>query len=417
MRCRIFTLFFPLAVLAYGATVDRTFSARLAKGTTDERIKLYESLLVSSPDNMQLQSGLIAVYLQKLRESSDYTYLDRAAKLTDNMLAKEGGNFVALRFQNEVDLQRHNFQAVAERAGDMAKYAASDQGNWGNLGDALMELGEYQSAGQAYLRMFSLGPNLGSYNRLAYFHFVTGDAEKAIGLMRDAIASADPLPENVAWCWAELGDMYFKTGKLQQAADSYRIATKLFPPLHRAFAGLGKVAATRGEIEIAIENYKHAQAIVPLVEYAGALEDLYSTSHLASKAQEQRDLIEAIETLGRVANEKINRNLALLLADHNRHLDVALSLMQAEIPVRGDVYTWDALAWVLFKNGRSTEAREASLKALKLGTPEPVFYFHASKIAQACGDEEAAIGYSKRLGALNDRFDFGKSETASRVAR
>jgi tetratricopeptide (TPR) repeat protein len=417
MRIRILTSFLALAVSTYGATVDRTLSARLTKGTTDERIKLYERLLASSPDNMQLQSGLIAVYLQKLRESSDYTYLDRAAKLTDNLLAREGGNFTALRFQNEIDLQRHNFQAVVERAGDMAKYAPSDQGNWGNLGDALMELGEYQGAGRAYLRMFALGPNLGSYNRLAYFHFVTGDPEKAIGLMRDAIASTDLLPENIAWCWAELGDMYFKTGRLAEAADSYRMAIKMFPPLHRAFAGLAKVAATRGEIEIAIENYKHAQAIVPLVEYAGALEDLYTASHLGSQAQEQRDLIEAIETLGRAANEKTNRNLALLLADHNRHLDVALSLMQAEIPVRGDVYTWDALAWVLFKNGRPTEARTASLKAVKFGTPEPVFYFHASRIAQACGDEEAAIEYSKRLSALNDRFDFGKSETASRVAR
>jgi len=417
MRCRVGAFLLTFAALGFGGTVDRNLSARITKGTTDERIKLYERLLASSPNDLQLQGGLIAVYLQKLRESSDFTYLDRAAKLTDSMLAREGGNFAALRFQNEIDLQRHNFQAVVDRAGDMAKYAPSDQGTWGNLGDALMELGEYQNAGQAYLRMFALGPNLGSYNRLAYFHFVTGEPEKAIGLMRDAIASADPLPENIAWCWAELGDMYFKTGRLPEAAEAYHAAINLFPPLHRAFAGLGKVAATRGEIEIAIENYKHAQAIVPLVEYAGALEDLYTTSHMASKAQEQRDLIEAIETLGRAANEKTNRNLALLLADHNRHLDVALGLMQAEIPVRGDVYTWDALAWVLFKNGRSIEARTASLKAVKLGTPEPVFYFHASKIAQACGDEEAAIGYSKRLSALNDRFDFGKSETASRVAR
>jgi tetratricopeptide (TPR) repeat protein len=200
MRIRILTSFLALAVSTYGATVDRTLSARLTKGTTDERIKLYERLLASSPDNIQLQSGLIAVYLQKLRESSDYTYLDRAAKLTDNLLAREGGNFTALRFQNEIDLQRHNFQAVVERAGDMAKYAPSDQGNWGNLGDALMELGEYQGAGRAYLRMFALGPNLGSYNRLAYFHFVTGDPEKAIGLMRDAIASTDLLPENSATC-------------------------------------------------------------------------------------------------------------------------------------------------------------------------------------------------------------------------
>jgi tetratricopeptide (TPR) repeat protein len=176
------------------------------------------------------------------------------------------------------------------------------------------------------------------------------------------------------------------------------------------------VAAAQGKIKIAIENYRRAQSIVPLVEYAGALEDLYTAAGMSAEAREQKELIEAIEKLGRAANEKTNRNLALLLADHDRHLDTALNLMQAEIPIRGDVYTWDALSWALFKNGRTSEARAASLKALKLGTPEPVFYFHASKIAQSCGDEKAAGDYSKRLIALNEKFDFGKSEIASRVA-
>jgi tetratricopeptide (TPR) repeat protein len=405
-----------LAAVLAGAPVDRTLSARLIQGTTDDRIKAYEKLLASSPDDVKLQSGLISAYLQKLRESSDYTYLDRAAKITEKMLEREGGNFAALRFQNEIDLQRHDFRAVVERAEDMTKYARSDQGNWGNLGDALMELGEYERAGQAYWKMFALGPNLASYNRLAYFHFVTGDAERAIGFMRSAIASSNSLPENTAWCWAELGDMYFKTGKLAEAAAAYEAAVKLFPALHRAVAGLGKVAAAQGKIDVAIENYKRAQSMVPLVEYAGALEDLYTADGMPAKAQEQSDLIEAIEKLGRAANERTNRNLALLLADHGRHLDTALSLMQAEIPVRGDVYTWDALSWVLFKNGRTAEARTASLKALKLGTPEPVFYFHASKIAQSCGDATAAAGYSNRLATLNEKFDFGKSEIASRVA-
>ena len=417
MKQHVFIAFLLLPTLLAGAPIDRTLSAQLASATTDERIQRYEKLLAASPGNAQLQSGLVSAYLQKLRESSDYTYLDRASKLVDKMLETEGGNFAALRFENEIDLQRHDFRAVVDRAQDMARYAPSDQGNWGNLGDALMELGEYERAGNAYLKMFALRPNLGSYNRLAYFRFVTGDAQGAIRLMQDAIAAGDALPENTAWCWAELGDMYFKTGELSEAAGAYGAAIHLFPALHRASAGLGRVAAARGEIKIAIRNYKRAQSIVPLVEYAGALEDLYNAAGLADKANEQAQLIETIEKLGRATNEKTNRNLALLLADRNRHLNVALRLMQAEIPVRGDVYTWDALSWALFKNGRQQEAREASGKALKLGTPEPVFYYHAARIAEACGDKKAADDYSKRLAALNAKFDFGKSEMASEVIR
>ncbi|HEX3682298.1 MAG TPA: tetratricopeptide repeat protein [Bryobacteraceae bacterium] len=355
----------------------------LDRAKTDERIRTYQQLFASSPEDLRLESGLISAYLQKLRESADRAYLERASKLVDRMLEADGGNFTALRFENEIDLQRHEFKTVAERAEDMAKYSPSDPGNWGNLGDALMELGEYERAGQAYSRMFALRPNLGSYNRLAYFRFVTGDPVRAIELMRNAVEAGDPLAENTAWCWAELGDMYFKTGKLTAAADAYQSALALFPTLHRANAGLGKVEAARGHPDSAIHNYERAQSIVPMVEYAGALEDLYTNTGRANKAQQQRDLIEAIEKLGIANREKTNRNLALVLADHGRDLKLALELMETEIPTRGDVYTWDALSWVLYKSGRLPEARGASARALKLGTPEPVFYYHAKQIASA----------------------------------
>ena len=391
----------------------RAMLDQLARANTDQRIQGYERLLASSPEDPQLQLGLIAAYLQKLRESADFTYLDRASKLVDTMLEKDGGNFSALRFLNEVDLERHNFKEVAERAQSMAKYAPSDPGNWGNLGDALMELGEYERAGQAYSRMFALRPNLASYNRLAYFYFVTGDASRAIALMRNAADAGDPHAENTAWCWAELGDIYFKTGNLDQAADAYHTALHLFPTLHRASAGLGKVEAARGDVQSAIRNYERAQSIVPLVEYAAALEELYSAAGMSTKARRQRDLIETIEKLGRVTNEKTNRNLALVLADRKKDLPLALELMQAEIPVRGDVYTWDALAWVLFQSGRVQEANDAMAKALKLRTPEPLFYYHASRIAAASGDQTAATHYSNRLVSLNSKFDFGKSDVAT----
>lgn len=361
----------------------RQISRRLAHATTNERIKTYEALLAASPGDLELELGLIPAYLQKLRETADATYLDRASKLVGQILGKDDRNFAAMRFQNEIDLERHDFKEVAARAEDMAKYAPSDQGNWGTLGDALMELGEYERAGNAYVRMLALRPNLASYNRLAYFRFVTGDAPQAIALMTDAVVAGDAVPANTAWCASELGDMYFKTGKLREAAAAYREALRLFPALHRAYAGLGRVEAAQGQTEAAIQHFERAQSIVPMVEYAGALEDLYHAAGRTSKAQMQRELIETIEKLGQATNEKTNRNLALVLANHSRDLSLALHLMETELPVRGDVYTWDALGWVLFKNGRLVEARTASAKATRLGTPEPEFYHHAREIAQA----------------------------------
>ena len=412
MKRRIVS-FFLFAGLLCGQTaptiVKRSLDTELAHASTDERIKAYQKLLETEPNDQHANIGLISAYLQKLRESADFTYLDRASKLVDRLIEKDGGNFTALRFQNEIDLQRHDFKAVADRSRDMLQYAPSDQGTWGNLGDASMELGEYGQAERAYSKMFALRPNLASYNRLAFYRFVAGDVPAAVAFMRNAVEAGDPAPENTAWCLAELGDMYFKTGQVEAAADAYQSALDLFPRLHRAIAGLGKVAAARGSVDTAIRYYEHAQAIVPLVEYAGALEDLYTAAGKNSKAQQQRDLLATIEKIGKVTNEKTNRNLALLLADHTRDLPLALELMQTEIPIRGDVYTWDALGWVLFKSGKLDEAKAASARALKLGTPEPVFYYHARTIAQASGDPQAASKYAARLSALNAKFDFGKT--------
>jgi tetratricopeptide (TPR) repeat protein len=391
--CALAILF--AAAIAWAQTVPETSRAlgdRLAHATTNEQVKSREALLGKSPGDPRLIAGLVSAYLQKLRETADYRYLDRASQLVDRLLERDGGNFEALRFENEIDLQRHDFRAVAERSRDMIRYNASDPGIWGNLGDSLMELGEYENAREAYTKMFGLRPNLGSYNRLAYFRFVTGDADAAIGLMKDAIEAGSPVPENTAWCWAELGDMYFKTGKLDQAEKAYQSALSLFPSLHRASAGLGKVQAARGDIAGAIRSYQRAQSIVPLVEYAGALEDLFVAAGLQEKASEQRGLLEALEKIGTATNEKTNRNLALVLADHNRNLELALRLVEAEIPSRPDVYTWDALSWVLFKSGRLSEAREASAKALRLHTPEPIFHTHASAIASAVSNSEVIGG-------------------------
>ncbi len=211
--------FFAVLLIAEccGAQPARSLSSELGRASTDGRIRIYQHLITASPSDLRLQLGLANTYLQKLRDTADSNYLARASAIADRILAADGGLFQALRLENEIDLQRHDFRSVAERSRDMLKYAPSDPGTWGNFGDALMDLGEYDEAGHAYERMFALGPNLASYNRAAYFRFVTGDASRAIALMKEAIEAGSDNPENGAWCLAELGDLYFKTGQMEDA--------------------------------------------------------------------------------------------------------------------------------------------------------------------------------------------------------
>jgi len=94
--------------------------------------------------------------------------------------------------------------------------------------------------------------------------------------------------------------------------------------------------------------------------------------------------------MDQAAGLSANRSLALAYADHGRKLDHALAMIKEEMKTRRDIYQYDALAWVLYRNKQYAEAREASAKALELNTPEPLFHFHAAMIAKALSDPASA---------------------------
>jgi tetratricopeptide (TPR) repeat protein len=349
---------------------------------------------------------IVAVsYLQKLRETGDGSYLERAGQVLDAVLQRDGKNYEALRLRNEIQLNLHQFAAVAEDSRTLAKIAPGDPRNWGTLGDALMEMGEYDRAADAYQQMVNLRPGLASYNRVAFYRFVTGNAEGAIQAMQNAIGASSRVPENLAWCLVDLGWMYFKTGKIDEAAAAFGNALGVFPGYHRAWAGMGQVLSAQGSVVDAIKSYRKAEDVVPLPEYAAALAELYAAAGNETEARKQEALIDFIDQMGQAKGEKTNRNLALVYADQGRKLERALALARAELDSRRDVYSYDALAWALFKNGKYAEAEEAAARALRLNTAEPAFYYHAGRIAAALGKGCEAKKYEERMLSLNPKFD------------
>lgn len=380
--------------------------------STDDRISNASRALAVHPNNNPAACRLALAYIQKMRETVNFDYLNLATKLIDGVLERDPGNYEALRLRTEVAMERHEFRLVRDFAIEMTRFAPNDPGAWGSLGDASMELGEYRQAGDAYARMLALRPDLASYNRVAWHRFVTGDAPGAIALMKAAIVAGNAPAENLAWCWAELGGMFWKTGKVSAAEDAYKQALTVVPRYYPALAGIGRIAAARGSIQTAVAAYKGAQDTVPLPEFAGALEALFRRAGDWKSAKEQRALLDAIELTMRVSGERTNRAMVLLLADQNRNLQRALELAQAEAKVRPDVYSHDALAWVLFRLGRFKEADLAAGVALSLVTPEPAFHFHAAMIADALGDSKRAQQQFESALALNPVWDFAQAGLA-----
>jgi tetratricopeptide (TPR) repeat protein len=387
------------------AFTDRAMADQVARMATDERIKMYEALARYNPADLHYQNLLAGSFIQKMRETMDPGYLDRASKIVNAVLSAAATDYEALRLRSQIELERHNFTKVADYSRELIASSPEDPWNWGTLGDSLMELGQYDKAAEAYQRMVNMRPDLSSYNRASYYRFVSGDAAGAIEVMKRAIGAGSRSMENVAWCYVDLGNMYFKIGQAGEAERAYLSALRAFPGYYPAHAGLGRAYAAQGKIPEAIESYKRAQASVPLVEYAGALQDLYALAGQPDEARKQAEMVDMIDKMEQAGGLNVNRNLALAYADRDRKLDRALALVEGELRGRRDIYTYDALAWALYKNKKYEEAGKAKEKALELGTPEPAFYYHAGMIERALGQTDQARKHLQRALALNARFD------------
>ena len=139
----------------------------------------------------------------------------------------------------------------------------------------------------------------------------------------------------------------------------------------------------------------HRQLRLSLSMYRQSITD--QAQQLGAKTERERDYIAA---------------LALFYADHDIKLDEALTLAHKEFEVRHDIYTWDALAWALYKNGKYQEASDAMDHALRPGARDALLLFHAGMIASRLGQTSQAKERLQSALSINPHFHVIYSEVA-----
>ena len=149
--------------------------------------------------------------------------------------------------------------------------------------------------------------------------------------------------------------------------------------------------------------------------YVGELGDVYKKAGRVKEAQQQYELIEYIGHLSTLNQVLANRELAMFYADQGTKLPEALELACKELEVRHDIYTWDTLAWVLYKNGRWGEASGAINKALALHTNDSLLLFHAGMIYHSLGNDSDAEDFLSRALKANPHFHVFHAEVARRT--
>jgi tetratricopeptide (TPR) repeat protein len=382
---------------------------------TDHTIKFFQVRISKDPEDFSNYDRLGAAYLQKGREIGDLAYYELAEKtLRKAMELASQDEAVSPQLHLAATLfSEHRFAeslALAQQA-----VAAEPKTIAGNavLGDAYLETGEYERAAEAYAKLQSAeqrGEAALDYlyeSRIANLNLLRGDTRAAVTHMQRAIAAAERtnIPkENLAWAQFTLGEYHWQAGELTKARTAAEASLHSFPRYHRALALLAQVRVAQGKYKEAASLYRRALAVVPLPVYAAALGDLLRKSGDASGAKQQYDLVEYMARLSALNESVYNRELAIFYADHGINLAQSVTLARKELEVRHDIYTWDALAWALYKNGQSQEALEALQPALRLDTKDPLLYFHAGMIYRATGNQSKAAEYLRAALAINPHF-------------
>jgi tetratricopeptide (TPR) repeat protein len=326
-------------------------------------------------------------FVAKARRTLDAGFYKLAEKTADAMDARFGVTPEARLLRGHVYHNVHRFR----EAEAVARGLVEERGvatDLGLLSDALMEQGKLAEAVPVLQRMVNLKPGAESLGRIAHVRWLKGDLNGAIAAMEQAWHAANRLDaETQAWTQVRLSGFYLQAGRSSAALAASDAAANLVGDYAPALLARGRALIALGRGDEAAVVLGRAAALNPLPEYQWWLADTLR----AGGRDDEAVKIEAALTLRGESGDP--RTLALFLATRGGDVATALRLAQAELAVRADGFTQDAVAWALAASGDFAAADTAMRAALAEGTRDARLYFHAGEISLGRGASRVAHEY------------------------
>jgi tetratricopeptide (TPR) repeat protein len=355
-----------------------------SRADLDAATAIARSRLAADETDTMAAIRLADVLLRKARVETDAAHAFEAERVLKAVLRHDPGAYDALRMLGAVYLSQHRFADAAEAAQRAASMRPEDAWNYGVLGDAYVELGDYERGFDAFDTMVQRRPDAASYARIAYAYELQGrlpDALRHMRLAAEATGASDP--ESLAWHYAQVGNLLLQMGRVDEAAREFARANHAFPDHPYADLGLARVAAARGQYERALTLYRGLMADAPTPELAATIGDLLAYTGHTQEAHAMYERAEALEREGWAFEEPQPAALARMLAERGLKTGEAVTLAERAARGRTDIFTMDALAWAYFRAGRLSDAHAASVQARRTGTADRRILCHARAIEQA----------------------------------
>jgi tetratricopeptide (TPR) repeat protein len=398
----------PLAQ-ARALALQRPASGLAADGYVLEQQRKLDQL----PKKHDLWILLGQAWIRMARETADPGYYLNADACADVALALEPGSSLANDLHAIVLMNGHRFSEAKQLAEKMLSQNKDDLLALGTLSDAELELGHIEASEAAAQHMLDVKPSLPSYSRASYLRWLLGDVEGAKSAIKSAFnAGRDQRDhEPASWALVQAATYFWQAGDYQGADAGMDLALQYFPGFAAALVGKGRVLLSLDRAKDAIPYLEKALAAAPQPTTAWLLGDARAATG-DQKGAEEAYL--AVEQLGRQTDR---RTLALFYAVQDKNLEEAEKLIDEERKTRGDIYTEDAWAFVLYRRGRFAEARTAIDHALRLGTQDAQLLFHGGAIHLAAGDTPGGRKLLEEALRLSPKFDLSGSAEAAKLLR
>jgi tetratricopeptide (TPR) repeat protein len=337
-----------------------------------------------NPGKAEHHNALALALARRARETADPEFYEQALAALEKSFAIEKDNFEGRKIMAWVMLGRHEFAEALKLVKELNRKTPDDTMVYGMLADAHAELGNYKEAEEATQWLLNIGrSSVPGLTRAAHLRELFGDLEGALELMNTAFHRISPREaEERAWVLTHAAHLHLLAGRPQSAGPMLEEALRLFPNYHYALAKLAKVRALEGRHADAAELFRRRYDAAPHPEN---LYDLAAALDKAGRKQEAREAFAEFEKKARAEMkswDNSNRELIFYYANYSNRPDEALKVAQLEAGRRQDVYTLDAYAWALFKNGKHAEARRQINRALAVGVKDPEVLERAKAIGK-----------------------------------
>jgi tetratricopeptide (TPR) repeat protein len=263
--------------------------------------------LRSNPADADLRLRLAELFVREARVTGEHPHYFPAALAAANRvisdIEKTGKKpegrasdhyFRALCMRSSVELSQHDFQKALETAQKAVKINPHNAFIYGCLVDANLELGRYEKAVEMCDKMVSIRPDLRSYARVSYLREVHGDLPGAIEAMKMAVEAGFPGLEETEWARLQLGQLFAKTGQLEQAKNHFEMCLAMRENYPFAVAALADLEAQKGNFSAAKIQLNTAIEAIPEIGFYIDLAKIYQKT---GEKQAFSDILPKIENM------------------------------------------------------------------------------------------------------------------------